>query len=299
METKAPGAFSSSRIKLVNDYLESNLKRFEKSCSQRFEPLIEAMRYSLEGGGKRLRPILTLSAAEALGLNPEDVLPAACALEYIHTYSLIHDDLPALDDDDTRRGKPSSHKRFGEAVAILAGDALLTEAFGQALLLVESHKFQPAQILGVVELLAHHSGVRGMVGGQLLDVTIDTSDASLPEIEFIHIHKTGALILASVLIPTKLTPLDEEKVQSFRRYGEALGLAFQISDDILDSETSVRYSRGVRKKPKPCYTQVMSPAEMRQKLNLLIDHAINSVRYLGDKSQNLVDIAEFIRTRKA
>jgi geranylgeranyl diphosphate synthase type II len=299
METKAPGAFSSSRIKLVNDYLESNLKRFEKSCSQRFEPLIEAMRYSLEGGGKRLRPILTLSAAEALGLNPEDVLPAACALEYIHTYSLIHDDLPALDDDDTRRGKPSSHKRFGEAVAILAGDALLTEAFGQALLLGESHKFQPAQILGVVELLAHHSGVRGMVGGQLLDVTIDTSDASLPEIEFIHIHKTGALILASVLIPTKLTPLDEEKVQSFRRYGEALGLAFQISDDILDSETSVRYSRGVRKKPKPCYTQVMSPAEMRQKLNLLIDHAINSVRYLGDKSQNLVDIAEFIRTRKA
>lgn len=300
METTAPSAFSSSRIKLVNDYLESNLKRFEKSCSQRFEPLIEAMRYSLEGGGKRLRPILTISAAEALGLKPEDVLPAACALEYIHTYSLIHDDLPALDDDDTRRGKPSSHKRFGEAVAILAGDALLTEAFGQALLLGESNRFQPAQILGVIELLAHHSGVRGMVGGQLLDVTIDISDASLPEIEFIHIHKTGALILASVLIPTKLIPLlDEEKVQSFRRYGEALGLAFQISDDILDSETSVRYSRGVRKKPKPCYTQVMSPAEMRQKLNLLVDHAINSIRYLGDKSQNLVDIAEFIRTRKA
>ncbi len=299
MEKSGSTAFSDSRVKLINDYLETNLSRFEKSCSQRFEPLIEAMRYSLEGGGKRLRPILTLSAAEALGLDPKSVLPAACALEYIHTYSLVHDDLPALDDDDTRRGKPSSHKRFGEAVAILAGDALLTEAFGQILLLGESGRFLPAQILGVVDLLAHHSGVRGMVGGQLLDVTIDTSDASLPEIEFIHIHKTGALILASVLIPTKLIPLEEEKIQSFRRYGEALGLAFQISDDLLDSETSVRYSRGPRKKPKPCYTQVMSPSEMKQKLNFLIDHAINSIRSLGDKSQNLVDIAEFIRTRKA
>ena len=299
MSTKASSAFSTERIKLVNDYIESNLNRFEKSCSQRFAPLIEAMRYSLEGGGKRLRPILTLSAAEALGINPIDVLPAACALEYIHTYSLIHDDLPALDDDDTRRGKPSSHKRFGEAVAILAGDALLTEAFGQVLLLGESRKFQPTQILAVIDLLAQNAGVRGLVGGQLLDVTIETSDASLPEIEFIHIHNTGALILTSVLIPTKLMPLEEEKIQSFRRYGEALGLAFQISDDILDSETSIRYSRGPRKKPKPCYTQVMSPAEMRQKLNLLIDHAINSVSSWGDKSQNLVDIAEFIRTRKA
>ena len=299
MEKSASGAFSDARIKLINDYLESNLIRFEKSCSLRFEPLIEAMRYSLEGGGKRLRPLLILSAAEALGIDPRSVLPAACAMEYIHTYSLIHDDLPALDDDDTRRGKPSSHKRFGEAVAILAGDALLTEAFSQVLLLAESGRFQPAQILGVIDLLSHHAGVRGMVGGQLLDVTIDTSDASLPEIEFIHIHKTGALILASVLIPTKLAPLEEEKVQSFRRYGEAIGLAFQISDDLLDSETNIRYSRGPRKKPKPCYTQVMSPSEMKQKLNFFIDHAVKSVSSWGDKSKNLVDIAEFIRTRKA
>jgi geranylgeranyl diphosphate synthase type II len=299
MEKSVTAAFSESRIKLVNDYLESNLLRFEKSCSQRFEPLIEAMRYSLQGGGKRLRPILILSAAEALGLDPRTVLPAACAMEYIHTYSLIHDDLPALDDDDTRRGKPSSHKRFGEAVAILAGDALLTEAFGQVLLLGEAGRFHPAQILGVMDLLTHHAGVRGMVGGQLLDVTIDTSEASLPEIEFIHIHKTGALILASVLIPTKLIPIEEEKIQCFRRYGEAVGLAFQISDDLLDSETNLRYSRGPRKKPKPCYTQVMSPSEMKQKLNLLIDHAIKSISSMGDKTQNLVDIAEFIRSRKA
>ncbi len=293
------GAFNEAHVKRINDYLDSNLTKFARSCSQRFTPLLEAMRYSLEGGGKRLRPLLVLSAAEALGIKAKDVLPAACAMEYIHTYSLIHDDLPALDDDDTRRGKPSSHKRFGEAVAILAGDALLTEAFGQVLLLGESKTFHPAQILGVIDLLAHNSGVRGMVGGQLLDVTIDTSDASLPEIEFIHIHKTGALILASVLIPTRLIPLEEEKSQKFRRYGEALGLAFQISDDILDSETSVRYSRGPRKKPKPCYTQVMSPSEMREKLNRLINSAITAIESLGDKAQNLVDIAEIIRTRKA
>ncbi|NBU22283.1 polyprenyl synthetase family protein, partial [bacterium] len=287
-----------SRIKLVNDYLESNLARFEKSCSLRFEPLIEAMRYSLEGGGKRLRPLLTLSAAEALGLDPKSVLPAACALEYIHSYSLIHDDLPALDDDDTRRGKPSSHKRFGEAVAILAGDALLTEAFGQVLLLGESGRFQPAQILGVIDLLSHHSGVRGMVGGQLLDVTIDTSDASLPEIEFIHIHKTGAMIVASVLLPARLCGLEEKKSALLKRYGAALGLAFQISDDILDAESSNRYSRGPRKKARPAYSELMNRAEMQDLLNNLIDTANTCAQALGDKSSHLVDIAEFIRNRK-
>ena len=291
-------AYCEIWVRRINDYIDESVTTFQKSSSQRFAPLIEAMRYSLEGGGKRLRPLLTIASAEAVGLKPENILPAATAMEYIHTYSLIHDDLPALDDDDTRRGKPSSHRRFGEAVAILAGDALLTEAFAQILRLGENKQFQPAQILGVVELLAHNAGVRGMVGGQLLDVTIHPTSYSLPEVEFIHIHKTGALILASVMIPTRLTPVDENKIQKFRRYGEALGLAFQISDDILDSEAQFRYSRGPRKKPKPSYTQLMSPSEMKEKLNYLIDNAIAAIQSVGDKSQSLVDIAEFIRTRK-
>lgn len=291
-------SYSESRIKLFNNYLEQNLVRFQKSTSLRFSPLIESMRYSLEGGGKRLRPLLVLASSEALGLKAEDVLPAALAVEYIHTYSLIHDDLPALDDDDTRRGKPSSHKKFGEAVAILTGDALLTQAFGLLVQLGEQGKFTPIQVLGAVELLASNSGVRGMVGGQLLDVTIDTNTYTLPEVEFIHIHKTGAMILASVLMPTKLTACDEAKIQKFRHYGEAIGLAFQISDDLLDTEASVRYSRGPRKKPKPSYTHLMAPSEMRGKLNSLIDSAIESVKPFGDKSAPLVDIAEFIRTRK-
>jgi geranylgeranyl diphosphate synthase type II len=291
-------AYSESKIKLINGFIDSNLKRFRTSTSLRFGPLIDAMQYSLEGGGKRLRPMLVIASGECLGIPAEPLLPAALAMEYIHTYSLIHDDLPAIDDDDTRRGKPSNHKKFGEAVAILAGDALLTEAFGLMHQLTESGRFQPAQVLGAMEILSSYGGVRGMVGGQLLDVTTEHLNYSLPEVEFIHIHKTGALIRASVLMPTRLTPLEEPRLKNLRRYGEAIGLAFQISDDILDSEATFRYSRGPRKKPKPSYTQVMSPAEMKEKLNGLVDTAVQSLSQEGERAAPLVAIAEFIRTRK-
>lgn len=292
-------AFSEPRVKLINNYIEGSLHRFRKGISQRFSPLIEAMQYSLEGGGKRLRPMLVLASAEYLGIPPEQVLPAACAIEYIHTYSLIHDDLPALDDDDTRRGKPSSHKKFGEAVAILAGDCLLTEAFGQMLYLGETGKFGAQEVMRSTELLVQYSGLRGMVGGQLLDVTTEDHNYSLPEVEFIHIHKTGALILASVLLPTRLVPLEVGTVNRLRRYGETLGLAFQISDDLLDSEAMIRYSRGPRKKPKPSYCQLMSPVEMREKLNGLIDAGVQAISGEGDRASALVQIAQFIRTRKS
>jgi geranylgeranyl diphosphate synthase type II len=291
-------SYSEARVGLINDYIEQSLDRFRSKVSQRFVPLIDAMQYSLEGGGKRLRPLLVLASAECLGIKPEQVLPAACAMEYIHTYSLIHDDLPAMDDDDFRRGKPSSHKQFGEAVAILAGDALVTEAFGQMFDLKEKGGFAPAQILAAMELLVQYSGLRGMVGGQLLDVTTEHPNYSLPEVEFIHIHKTGALILASVLLPAKLSLAEESKTRQLRRYGETLGLAFQISDDLLDSEAMIRYSRGPRKKPKPSYCQLMSPSEMKEKLNGLVDAAVNSVNGEGERAQPLIKIAEFIRTRK-
>jgi len=291
-------SYSEPRVKRINDFLDSNLKRFSQNVSQRFAPLVGAMQYSLEGGGKRLRPLLAVASAEALGIAIDDVLPAACAIEYIHTYSLVHDDLPALDDDDTRRGKPSNHKKYGEAVAILAGDALLTESFGLMFQLVERKKFKAENILSGIDLLATFAGVRGMVGGQLLDVTTVDLTYSLPEVEFIHIHKTGAMILASVLMPARLIGAEEPRMKNFRRYGECVGLAFQISDDILDTEATLRYSRGARKKPKPSYTQVMSPAEMKQKLNSLIDNAIQALANEGEKAQPLVAIAEFIRTRK-
>jgi geranylgeranyl diphosphate synthase, type II len=290
-------AYSDARVKLINEYIEQSLLRYRTQISQRFGPLVEAMKYSLESGGKRLRPLLVLASAEYLGINPDDVLPAACAIEYIHTYSLVHDDLPALDDDDMRRGKPSSHKKFGEPVAILAGDALLTEAFGEMVLLSQNKKFTGEQVARCVELVVQHAGIRGMVGGQLLDVTTDPT-YSLPEIEFIHIHKTGAMILASVLLPTRLTATSTETAQKLRRYGEAVGLAFQISDDLLDSEAVFRYSRGPRKKPTPSYSQIMGPREMKEKLHGLIDNAVNSLNGGGERAQPLIDIAEFIRTRK-
>ncbi len=290
--------YSEERIGLINRYLDETMARFRHSVSLRFGPLLNAMQYSLEGGGKRLRPLLVVASAECLGLTPESVLPAACAMEYIHTYSLIHDDLPALDDDDTRRGRPSSHKQHGEAIAVLAGDALLTEAFGQMLMLTQHGRYQPAQVLGAIDLMVQYAGVRGMVGGQVLDVTTEHLTYSLPELEFIHIHKTGALILGSVLLPTRLTPVEEIRLQRMRRYGEAVGLAFQISDDILDAETSIRYSRGPRKKPKPSYGQVMGRTEMREKLNRLIDSAVAAISPEGERAEPLIGIAEFIRDRK-
>ncbi len=292
-----PTAFSDERLRLVNDYLDRSLRKFESSISQRFVPLLAAMRYSLEGSGKRLRPLLLLHTAEYLGIPAERILPAAAAIEYIHTYSLIHDDLPALDDDDTRRGRPSNHVQFGEAVAILAGDALLTEAFSQLGHLKTESDFPADRVLKTIQILSQYSGVGGMVGGQYLDVTTNEMIESLPELEFIHIHKTGALILASVLIPTHLVDISTQDRDNLRRYGEALGLAFQISDDILDSEATIRYSRGPRKKPKPNYTKLVAPAEIRDRLNGLVDRAIECIKD-KKKGNTLVEIAEFIRTRK-
>lgn len=291
-------AYSEEKTPLINQFIDANFLRFRKSVSLRFSQLVDAMEYSLAGGGKRLRPLWVLASAEFLGIPIQDVLPAAAAIEYLHTYSLIHDDLPAMDDDDMRRGKPSSHKQFGEAVAILAGDALLTEAFGLVHQLGHDKKFDLMAVLNTLELLVHSSGVRGMVGGQLLDVTIDPNTASLPEVEFIHIHKTGAMILCSVLLPAKLKPPDEKRLKALVRYGETVGLAFQISDDLLDSEATIRYSRGPRRKTKPSFGPLMSPVEMREKLNSLIDTAVESVRGPGRDSSGLVAIAEFIRTRK-
>lgn len=291
-------AYSESKVRLIDDYIGRSLKQYEASVSLRIAPLVHAMRYSLEAPGKRLRPLLALATGEYLGLEAERLLPAACAIEYIHTYSLIHDDLPALDDDDMRRGKPSSHKQFGEDVAILTGDALLTEAFGQMLTLSREYDFPPERVLAAIGVLVQHAGVAGMVGGQYLDVKSNDQVESLPELEFIHIHKTGALILASVLIPAHLTALPTDKLHKLRRYGEAIGLAFQISDDILDSEANIRYSRGPRKKPKPNYTRLTSPSEIRERLNSLIDAAVECIDGESRSAKPLQDIAEFIRIRK-
>ena len=194
--------------------------------------LAEAMRYSLEAGGKRVRPVLCLLAAEAVGGRTEDALPGALALEYIHTYSLIHDDLPAMDDDDLRRGRPTNHKVYGEGHAILAGDGLLTEAFG---VLAEGTD-DPARRLEALALLAEAAGWRGMVGGQALDLEGEKLEHyNLDHLRLIHRLKTGALLRASLEMGAVLGGAGPTERQALRAYGEAIGLAFQIQDDILDA----------------------------------------------------------------
>ncbi|RJQ54510.1 MAG: polyprenyl synthetase family protein [Actinobacteria bacterium] len=192
------------------------------------------MRYSLLSGGKRFRPILVLLAARLAGLEESAVLPTACAIEYIHTYSLIHDDLPAIDDDDMRRGRPSCHVAFGEDVAILAGDALFSEAF--ALIASRQKAARDELVIRVMSEIAQATGVRGMVGGQVVDVISSRgpSGPSAETVEFIHKHKTGKLITSSVKAGAILAEAPEDLVDALGAYGEKLGLAFQITDDILD-----------------------------------------------------------------
>jgi geranylgeranyl diphosphate synthase type II len=227
----------------IKNYLQEQGRRVEEALGRYmlaeegdFSQHIETMRYSLFVGGKRLRPILCLAAAEAVSENPdlgELLLPTACALECIHTYSLIHDDLPAMDNDDLRRGQPTCHKKYGEAEAILAGDGLLTYAFE----LISSLAFPgpaPEIRLQLVALLAQAVGSLGMVGGQFLDISSEKQKISLAHLKTIHRSKTGALIRASVQMGALGGKASPEQMQSLSNYGQAIGLAFQIVDDLLD-----------------------------------------------------------------
>ncbi len=213
----------------VEDYLGA--LRFVEDGAAGVEGLEEAMRYSLLAGGKRIRPVLALATARAAGAEPARVLPLAAALELIHTYSLIHDDLPAMDDDDLRRGRPTCHRAFGENVAILAGDGLYAEAFRHVL---TAQPGDPAAILAAVGELAAATGVNGMVGGQYLDVT-ERAPADAAGLRTVHVLKTGKLIAASVLCPLRLVLAAEPaRIELFREFANELGVLFQIVDDILD-----------------------------------------------------------------
>ncbi|AZH30058.1 polyprenyl synthetase family protein [Paenibacillus sp. M-152] len=196
--------------------------------------LRESMNYSLTAGGKRLRPLLVIAAAEAFGGSREAALPVACAVEMVHTYSLIHDDLPAMDDDDYRRGKLTNHKVYGEAVAVLAGDALLTHAFYCIVQAGRRHGVSSDALLSIVEDLSEMSGARGMVGGQVADMSGEQGMTGIKELEYIHLHKTADLIIFSLLAGGRIAGADKSQLEALRCFGRDLGLAFQIQDDILD-----------------------------------------------------------------
>jgi geranylgeranyl diphosphate synthase type II len=265
--------------------------------------LHKAMRYSVFAGGKRVRPILMLAACQAVGGETERAIPAACAMEMIHTYSLIHDDLPAMDDDDFRRGNPTNHKVFGEAIAILAGDALLTEAFKLVSDPRHANGTSPAARLGVISEIATCAGSYGMVGGQVVDMESEGKpDMDLPTVQYIHTHKTGALIKASVVAGALLGDADSQKLDAITRYGEAAGLAFQIADDILDIEGTTeeigKDAGSDEARGKATYPAVMGLAAAKEEAQAMMDEAMRSLEIFGSEAAPLREIAAYIVKRK-
>ncbi len=264
------------------------------------EKIYEAMRYSLLAGGKRLRPILCLATCELTGGTIEMAMPTACALEMIHTMSLIHDDLPAMDNDDYRRGKLTNHKVYGEDIAILAGDGLLAYAFEYVA--SETKNVPPQQVLKVVALLSRALGAAGLVGGQVIDLESEgQSDVSVETLNFIHTHKTGALLEASVISGAILTGASDEEVHRLSKYAENIGLAFQIVDDILDI-TSTQEELGKTagkdlRSQKATFPSIWGLEESKAQAKQLVEAAIAELEPFGDKAEPMVAIAKFITTR--
>lgn len=282
------------KAELINNALHERLPHEEQFP----ESLHKAMRYSLFAGGKRLRPVLALAACEAAGGSFDAALDAACAIECIHTYSLIHDDLPALDNDALRRGRPTCHIVFGEAAAIMAGDALLTIAFT---IMSRANKKDAARALKAIAEVAGAAGSTGMIGGQVVDIESEGRDVEFPVLEYIHIHKTGKLILASVRAGAIMAGADDVQLTSLTRYGEAAGLAFQIADDILDVEGSPEYlgkaTGGDAAKGKVTYPAVIGIEESRKRAAELVERAVDALDAFDDKAEPLRAIARYIVAR--
>jgi geranylgeranyl diphosphate synthase type II len=269
---------------------------------QEFPPNVyQAMRYSLFAGGKRLRPILVLAAAETVGGRVADALPLACSLELIHTYSLIHDDLPCMDDDDLRRGKPTSHKVFGEALALLAGDALLTEAFHLLTRPDLMRDVSPRRRLKAVNRVAWAAGSYGMVGGQVMDIASQGLEIEPHLLEYIHSHKTGALIAASVSAGAIIGGAPPSRGKALNLYGEKMGLAFQVTDDLLDVQGEERkLGKAVGKdqaKGKATYPGLFGIAESRRKAEALVEEALGHLKIFDGRANPLREIAKFVLKR--
>ncbi|MBD2022757.1 polyprenyl synthetase family protein [Leptolyngbya sp. FACHB-36] len=265
------------------------------------ERIYEAMRYSLMAGGKRLRPILCLATCELSGGTPEMATPTACALEMIHTMSLIHDDLPAMDNDDYRRGKLTNHKVYGEDIAILAGDGLLAYAFEHVA--IETKNVDPERILKVVAVLGRAVGAAGLVGGQVVDLECEGKcDVSLETLNFIHNHKTAALLEASVTSGAILAGASDSELQRLSRYAQHIGLAFQIVDDILDiTATQEELGKTAGKDlqaQKATYPSIWGLEQSREQARNLVSAAKAELMDFGEAAKPLMAIADYITARK-
>jgi farnesyl diphosphate synthase len=291
------------------ELLKSWQARMERALAARLpspelppQRLHSAMRYSVLGGGKRVRPVLLFATARTVGLSEEQVEAAACAVELIHAYSLVHDDLPAMDDDDLRRGRPTCHRAYDEATAVLVGDALQPLAF-EVLARDPSLPASAAVRLRLVELLAQASGSLGMAGGQAIDLTVKGSQISIAELETMHERKTGALIRASVLMAAVCQPqLSASSYAALERFADAVGLAFQIQDDVLDVTSDVAtLGKAVgadERQARPTYPALMGLAGARERLQRLHAQASESLMLFGEAAAPLRQVSSWLLARR-
>ena len=291
------GFASTEYLQQLRDQIDVALESYTDFSSDCPQTLAEAIRYSLLSGGKRLRPALVLLAAEACGGDRGAALPAACAVEMIHAYSLIHDDLPAMDDDDLRRGRPTCHKEFGEATAIRAGDALLALAFEVLAGGIEP----PATAARCTAVLAQAAGPTALVGGQAADLAGEFEEGDIDALMAIHRRKTGAIFLAALQLGGLVAGADDEQLAALDIYGTRLGLAFQITDDLLDvAGDEATVGKRVGKDAghgKITFPSVLGVEESRRHAEQLIDEALEAVAIFGEKAVNLTALGRFVLER--
>lgn len=281
-DLKANELYPGFLIKEVNKSLGYYVKKYKESP----DILKEAIKYSVENSGKRFRPILCLLTAKSLGKDYRAVLPTACAIEFIHTYSLIHDDLPSIDNDDLRRGKPTCHKKFGEDIAVLAGDALFAEAFN---IIIKYQIADDRTKIKILEEIADASGASGMVAGQIVDVYFTGKKISKKKLEYMHRNKTGKIITASVRCAAILCGVIDDYLKKFTEYSENLGLAFQITDDILDVTSDKRINT---------FPNIWGISKSKEIARDKIDKAIAIIKSMDIDYKWLVNIANFLLVRK-
>ncbi len=290
-----------SYLRKKRDVVDKALEALAPKATAFPPTVFDAMRYSLFAGGKRVRPILAIASAEALGAKQQGLLPIAGSLELIHTYSLIHDDLPAMDNDDFRRGRPTCHKVYGDAIAILAGDGLLNMAFEVLSDPRRLHAVPAKRMLAIIREISRSSGVFGMVGGQVVDMESEGKDVDFPTLEYIHTHKTGALIRASVRVGALYAGASEKKLKALTKYGEFVGLAFQIADDILDiTGTQEEIGKDVGsdlKKGKKTFPSFYGLEESRRRAHEVVEKALASLKDFDKKADPLRELAQYIITR--
>ena len=282
------------------DYVETLLNEYMPKEEGYQQTIMKAMNYSLKAGGKRLRPILTLESCKIVGGREEDVIPFAMAIEMIHTYSLIHDDLPALDNDDLRRGKPTNHKVFGDGMATLAGDALLNYAF-EIMLSSSIDKKDPNKYLKAINEIAKHAGIYGMIGGQVVDVESENKIIDKDKLDFIHLNKTAAMIIGCMRAGAIIGGASDEELEKITKYGENIGLSFQIVDDILDiTGEEVKLGKPIGsdiENHKSTYPSLLGLEKSREIARQLIEEAKSSIDGLSSEIDFLNQLGDYIISR--